>query len=107
MTDDEGFLADEDIADVLDTAARVAVNQAVLSRELRAALGRLLLHAAAVRNSTGAVDPLVLDVAKAVIVLHDMPWRINGKVVRSASQGIRSDGMEMDERGRIVLRPPG
>jgi hypothetical protein len=99
-------LADEDVADVLKMAAGIAANAAVLAPELRQALGQLLLRAAAVRNTTGDVDPLVLDVAKAIIVLQDVPWRFDGRVVRHVSQGIESDGLEMDERGRMVLRPP-
>jgi hypothetical protein len=100
-------LADEDVADVLELAARVAADAAVLAPELRRALGRLLLRAAAVRNSTGKVDPLVLDVAKAITLLDDVPWRREGKVVRNVIQGLRSDPLEIDERGRIVLHPPG
>jgi len=112
MTDDKDPLADHtlangDVADVLELAARVAANAGVLAPELRQALGSLLLHAAAVRNTTGDVDPLVLDVAKAIILLHEVPWRRQGKVVRNVIQGIRSDPLEIDERGGIILRPPG
>jgi hypothetical protein len=111
MTNDKHPLADhtltdEDVPDVLRMAAGIAANSAVLAPELRQALGQLLLHAADVRNTTGDVDPLVLDVAKAIILLHDVPWRRQGKVVRHVSQGIQSDGLEMDDRGRMVLRPP-
>jgi len=111
MTHDENPLADhtltdEDVPDVLRMAAGIAANAAVLAPELRQALGQLLLHAAAVLKTTGDVDPLVLDVAKVIIVLQDVPWRFNGRVVRHVSRAIESDGLEMDERGRTVLRPP-